>query len=342
MATAVARRRHRETSPATFPEKLVLSNFPSPVMSTCARRAKVRQPTAVMMNAQPLTSWAPAKAERPKAVAPAAPAPGKLFVCRCAKVDKCFIARSSTRTSAAEAPFCGPKVRADPRGPNRGFETSHRTIIFVRRSRGSSVELSMLASSRRDNGLVARGRFPRPKNPRPNAASAPAPPSAVAVPPTPRSIERHPASNAAEISSPVPREVASITRFFPRVSARPDARAISITAVGPRRPRTPETNPHSATTGRPKGPVTRVRRRLPRNALMRTSRVPSPPSASGNKVTDRKEDLMPRAMACAAWSGESVPLKAVGQTRAERRLVGEVLAKTGERLNRERGRGDGR
>jgi hypothetical protein len=81
------------------------------------------------------------------------------------------------------------------------------------------------------------------------ARMAPRPPSVVAEPPTPTTMRRAPASSAVAISSPVPWVVAAIGSFpsGPPTKARPDARAISMTAVRP-------TNRHDASTGSPSGP----------------------------------------------------------------------------------------
>ena len=104
------------------------------------------------------------------------------------------------------------------------------------------------------------------------ARMAPRPPSVVAEPPIPTSTRRAPCSSAAETSSPVPCVVALTGSLpsAPPTRERPEARAISITAVRP-------TNRHGASTGSPSGPITTVRRFGPPS----TSSVPSPPSAIG-------------------------------------------------------------
>ena len=104
------------------------------------------------------------------------------------------------------------------------------------------------------------------------ARIAPKPPSVVADPPRPTMIRLAPASSAASISSPVPVVLAAIGSLpsAPPASTRPDASAISITAVRP-------VIRQSASTGSPSGPVTIVCRVGPPNA----SSHPSPPSETG-------------------------------------------------------------
>ena len=80
------------------------------------------------------------------------------------------------------------------------------------------------------------------------ARIAPKPPSVVADPPRPTMIRLAPASSAASISSPVPVVLAAIGSLpsAPPASTRPDASAISITAVRP-------VIRQSASTGSPSG-----------------------------------------------------------------------------------------
>ncbi|GAA3038264.1 hypothetical protein GCM10020000_15550 [Streptomyces olivoverticillatus] len=85
----------------------------------------------------------------------------------------------------------------------------------------------------------------------------PAPPSVVALPPTPSTIVRAPASSAARTSSPVPYVVAVRGARTPWGSRRsPDASAISTTAV-----RLPRSSAKAAATGSPTGPATRTSHR---------------------------------------------------------------------------------
>ncbi len=102
----------------------------------------------------------------------------------------------------------------------------------------------------------------------------PAPPSVVALPPTPKTIERAPASSAALRTSPEPYVVAVSGANVPAGSSwRPEASAISTTAVPPRSAKV-------AVTWSPSGPVTRTSRRS-KPAATAAATVPSPPSATG-------------------------------------------------------------
>ena len=91
--------------------------------------------------------------------------------------------------------------------------------------------------------------------------------------------------------------------------ARPEARAISITAVPPS-PMTPQ----RASRGCPNGPVTVLVNTCPPVASTSACRVPSPPSATGAKTVSARgaAAATPRAMACAASSPEIPALKPWG------------------------------
>lgn len=131
----------------------------------------------------------------------------------------------------------------------------------------------------------------------------PAPPSVVALPPTPSTMVRAPASSAARSSSPVPYVVAVSGAKIPGGSRRsPEASAISTTAV-------PSRSAYAASTVSPIGPVTRtVRRSNP--AATAASTVPSPPSATGSSVTSRPgtTERSPAATCAATCTAVSEPL----------------------------------
>src|SRR5262249_34852158 len=79
----------------------------------------------------------------------------------------------------------------------------------------------------------------------------------------------------------------------------------------------PGRTPHSASTGSPSGPVTRVVRREPPRAASIVSSVPSPPSASGISTTSSKPARRrPVAIARAASSAASDPRNLSGHTIA--------------------------
>ena len=118
------------------------------------------------------------------------------------------------------------------------------------------------------------------------------------------------------MSSPVPLVVAATASLpaAPPTSAMPDARAISITAVGAP---SLETRRHSAVTGAPSGPVTTVVRSSPPT----TSRRPSPPSAIGTSVASQPARRAAPAMLAAICEALAVP----------RNLSGAAASRPGER-----------
>ena len=99
--------------------------------------------------------------------------------------------RSSSTTSAAVAPFCGPYTAAAPVGPSSGLATSQATARSTPRQ--PWIEAGEIGPRRIAIGVGAEP-----------APAGPAPPSVVALPPIPRTIEVTPASIAARIASPVP------------------------------------------------------------------------------------------------------------------------------------------
>jgi hypothetical protein len=88
----------------------------------------------------------------------------------------------------------------------------------------------------------------------PSAASIPAPPSLVLLPPSPIMNRRTPASSSIRISSPMPRVSRAETGTrMPSASVMPTISAASITAVGPA---CVSTMPYAAVCDRPAAPVT--------------------------------------------------------------------------------------
>ncbi len=141
----------------------------------------------------------------------------------------------------------------------------------------------------------------------------PAPPSVVALPPTPNTIERAPASSAAFSTSPEPYVVAVSGAKTPAGSSwSPEASAISTTAV-------PSRSANAAVTSSPSGPVTRTSRRS-KPAATAAATVPSPPSATGRVSTStpgtaRRSPAVTRSATCTAVS-EPLNLSAAMSTRA--------------------------
>src|SRR5438128_3270884 len=150
-----------------------------------------------------------------------------------------------------------------------------------------------------------------PCNDQPSASTAARPPSVVALPPAATITCLKPSRRATAISSPVPRVLARNGSLRPDTSAKPLARAISMTAIPP------GNTPHSASTGSPSGPVTRATRREPPRAASKVSSVPSPPSASGNSTMSTKPARRsPAAIAAAASLARNVPRNLSGHATA--------------------------
>src|SRR5690606_117111 len=122
-------------------------------------------------------------------------------------------------------------------------------------SRGWSPDRSAEASSASPPPPGATGSPSALRKRAPSAASIPAPPSVVALPPTPNTMLRAPASSAARSSSPEP-YVDAVSGAKVSCGSRwsPLASAISTTAVSPR-------SANAAGTGSPSGPWTRTPRR---------------------------------------------------------------------------------
>ena len=158
----------------------------------------------------------------------------------------------------------------------------------------------------------------------------PVPPSLVALPPRPTMMRLKPPSSAARISSPVPKVV--VVRGLRRSSgtrAKPEARAISMTAVRP----SPMT-PHCAVRYSPSGPVTGASKKRPPVVSMSAASVPSPPSATGISVVSASGMARntPLWMARAASRAPILCLKAWGAMTTRRgipRLYRRRLVATG-------------
>ena len=142
------------------------------------------------------------------------------------------------------------------------------------------------------------------------ARCAPRPPSVVAEPPTPRRMRLAPCSRAATTSSPVPCVDAAMGSLpsGPPTSVRPDARAISMTAVR-------RVSRHPALTGSPSGPMTVVVRFGPPS----TSRKPSPPSAMGTRSQRPPAASTARATAAQTSAAVAVPRNLSGATTTRTR-----------------------
>ena len=117
-----------------------------------------------------------------------------------------------------------------------------------------------------------------PCSDQPSASTAASPPSVVALPPTATRTRLKPCARTAAISSPVPRVLARSGSLRPATSASPLACAISTIAMPP------GSTPHSASTGSPSGPVTRVR--SARSAPRREQRVERALAAVGERELD--------------------------------------------------------
>ena len=112
--------------------------------------------------------------------------------------------KSSKRTMAASAPFCGPNTAAAPLGPQSGFSISHMTVTRTsfRNSAHADESIRQISFSVEPTGMNSSSLSL--KNFTPIAAAAPQAPSFVELPPRPRIICFAPFSTACRISSPTP------------------------------------------------------------------------------------------------------------------------------------------
>src|SRR5215470_16413369 len=239
-------------------------------------------------------------------VPPAAPAPGAAGSPPSTSASRARPA-SSRPICAAFAPFCGPNTAAAPRGPSSGAVTSARQVTPPGGG-GRSRLRSALASAASAPPPGGSGRPAASRNRAPSAASAPAPPSVEAEPPSPARIRVAPESSARPRTSPSPVVCAPIGSGRAS-SGRPLARASSTTATRP------GSRSQRQRTRSPPGPVTWAwRQRAPATVAASTSRVPSPPSASGSRVTwsPGRTASQPAASAAAAAAALALPLNESG------------------------------
>jgi hypothetical protein len=210
-------------------------------------------------------------------------------------------------TSAGDAPFCGANSGAAPSGPTNGVCTSvSATTRFALPH--PAVQSASVASAPPPSGSAAP--FTSVKV-HPSPRAAPTPPSTLADPPSPTTTVTAPRSTASTMSSPTPRLVASSgLRRSAGSSAIPHALAHSKIAVSA------SSQPSSACTGAPSGPVTATCSRSDVGSSTASS-SPSPPSATGHASTLACGNARraPCARASATSRAPMVPLNAVGATR---------------------------
>ena len=114
------------------------------------------------------------------------------------------------------------------------MSTSHATLTATPLSRGSKAAVSTAARRASEEGLPSSSRPSASRRRAPSARSIPAPPSFVALPPTPTRRSRAPPSKAARIICPTPKLVASrMRRRSGGIIPNPTAWAHSMTAVPP-------------------------------------------------------------------------------------------------------------
>jgi hypothetical protein len=282
--------------PTTLPSNDCSSRKPSAVTTRSASSTRSGSSSSSAMASKPSSSVPPAAAS-PPASPPAAPAPSSTRTSTPWSSRYTWARRSRRRRSsstwAAVAPFWGAKTSA---ASTNDVRTSHITSSSMPRSFCSGY----------------------------SARRAPRPPSVVAEPPSPTRIRRAPSSMAWAISSPVPTVEAATGSLpsGPPTRSRPEARDISMTALRPSR-RQP------ASTGSPSGPVTRVVRLGP----PKTSRVPSPPSATGRSAQFHPSAAAARPTAAATSAAVAVPrnLSGAATTRIARVFTSRPLADTATR-----------
>jgi hypothetical protein len=165
--------------------------------------------------------------------------------------------------SPGRTPFCGPKTAVAPRSPQSGLLTSDMIVIAESASLKSSPLASAFAACARPAGVGAICWPASSEISIPSAASIPAPPSLVLLPPTPTMNRRTPESRSAPINSPTPLVERAVTSTaMPSASVMPTISAASMIAVLPSRA---STTPYAAARCLPPAPVTaRVFRSPPR------------------------------------------------------------------------------
>ena len=197
-----------------------------------------------------------------------------------------------------------------PVGPVSGLLTSQATSSSQSGMRASKRLISMLCRLARAAPPWGRSAPALSSSRTPRACAMPAPASLVALPPMPMMNRRKPASSADAIASPSPYVVVtSGLRSEWGSRARPDVRAISMTAV-----RRSPIAPHSAGRCSPRGPVTAIGRMSPPEPSTKVSSVPSPPSATGTRAMSASGAARdtPSRMARAASRAEMLPLNVWG------------------------------
>ncbi len=293
----------RCTKNATLPDAVCESNLPSPVMTRSADATAAGSPIASAISAAPVRRRAP-HASSPKAVPPAAPAPGTSGSAGTSSANRCRL-RSSGAMSPA--PFCGPNTAAAPWGPSSGLSTS----VSTQAPRAGSARMPVKSTEE----ATASPRLPRGTSApvesstrAPSADSAPAPPSVDALPPRASNSRSAPRSSAVAMSCPKPKVCASCgSKGSSRVM--PLDWASSITAVPS------ASSSQSARTSRPSGAHTdSVNRFAVTSARAIASMVPSPPSAIGRRITSSPglSPDHPAAIALAAATALALPLKESG------------------------------
>ena len=194
------------------------------------------------------------------------------------------------------------------------------------RSSSSARRTSRLAKSTAARSGIGpgSGSGEPPRYHTPSARSNPEPPSVVALPPTPMTTCRTPASRTARRISPVPSVVAASGARGSSAGRRdsPDASASSTAPLSPSSERS-----QRAVSGRPSASWAghSCHSQPPLSAI--AASVPSPPSASGARISSspgRARD-QPEARARATWTEVSEPLKESGASRTRRRRASAPL-----------------
>src|SRR5690242_2702892 len=189
----------RATPTGVLPARLCASSEPSPVITRSAPSSAVSKPARSSTSSMPGRLVAPSTARAAKPTPPAAPAPGVRDQSRPTAAATTVAQRrnpaSSAATSAGEAPFCGPYTSAAPSGPVSGLSTSAARMMSAGYSAWCKPVRSRAATSRRPAPPGRTGSPLVSSTRAPNAWSRPAPPSVLALPPTPRTILRAPPLN---------------------------------------------------------------------------------------------------------------------------------------------------
>ena len=224
------RRARRATPRAVFPNAVWLSIRPSPVRTRSAPASLAAKPVASITSSTPGHDR-----ERPEAVAQAGqpedrPAgragPGRVAL------------------APSDARLQGVRPAAERGVEVADVDRAGALLGAVDGGRAGGAEQRVGDVARRSAGRPRRGAGSRSSRwisrvgstviPSPSAARIPRPPSVVALPPTPRSIRRIPASSAARSTSPVPYvDAPAGSRSAGARSESPDAEASSTTARVP-------------------------------------------------------------------------------------------------------------